>query len=335
MTTTIEKAKPRLPSARFLGRVTREPTSRTVLVVYLVAILMVACTRFVNPSAGSIGYVKTILALSAFTAVVAFGQGIVILTGGFDLSIPNTMTLAAVILTAEADGSNAKAAYMIPLIMLIGAAVGVFNGVATLILRVSPIVITLGVNTILSGVVLVYTNGKPKGNAPPVIVRTAVGSLFGRSLPALIVVLLIFLALGTLLLNGTTFGRRIYAVGGDAIVARLSGIRTPRIIVAAYALSGLTAAIGGMLLAGFSGQSFIGMGDPYLLTSLAAVLVGGAAVTGGKGYYAGTVGGAIILVAISTMLAGTTLPNSVQDIVYAAAILVAVALARATRRDSS
>jgi ribose transport system permease protein len=335
MAAMTDKPAAPLPRTSMLRRVTTDPSLRTVGVVYFVATAMVACTRFVNPSAGSVGYIKTVLALSTFTAVVAFGQGIVVLTGGFDLSIPNTMTLAAVILTAEANGSNAKAGYVIPLIMLLGAAIGFFNGVVTMLLRVSPIVVTLGVNTILSGVVLVYTNGKPSGNAPPIVVRTAVGGFFGRGLPALIVVLLVFLVLGTLLLNGTTFGRRIYAVGGDAIVAKLSGISTSRVIVSAYVLSGVTAAIGGMLLAGFSGQSFIGMGDPYLLTSLAAVLVGGAAVTGGKGYYAGTVGGAIILVAISTMLAGTKLPDSVQDIVYAAAILVAVTLARASRRETA
>lgn len=335
MTASTDTAQSGLMSTGVFGRIAKEPTARTVVVVYIVAIAMVACTRFVNPSAGSIDYVKTIIALSAFIAVVAFGQGAVVLTGGFDLSIPNTMTLAAVVLTAEADGSNGKAAYVIPLIMLMGAAIGFFNGAVTLVLRVSPIVITLAVNTILSGVVLVYTDGKPSGEAPPIAVRTAVGSFFGRALPARIVVLIVFLVLGTLLLNGTSFGRRLYAVGGDSVVARLAGIRTTRVIVAAYVISGVTSTIGGMLLAGYSGQSFIGMGNPYLLTSLAAVLVGGAAVTGGKGYYAGTVAGAVILIAISTMLAGTTWPNSVQDIIYAAVILVAVALARATRRETS
>ena len=135
-------------------------------------------------------------------------------------------------------------------------------------------------------------------------------------------------------MNKTTYGRRIYAVGEDAPAARLSGISTSRVIVSVYAFSGASAAIGGMLLAGYSGQSYTSMGDPYLLLSLAAVMVGGASVTGGKGLYVGTVGGAIILEAISTMLAGTTLPSSIQDIVYAVAILVAVVVARVARKPT-
>jgi ribose transport system permease protein len=316
----------------FLRSGLRDATTRTVVAVYVVAVVLVACTRFVNTSAGSANYVKTVVALATFTAVVSFGQGLVVLTGGFDLSIPATMTFAAVVLTQVTQGLDSRATYAIPLVLGIGALIGLVNGLVTVIFRISPIVVTLATNTIVAGLVLVYTNGQPTGSAPSVISKAAVGGFFGKALPALVVVLLVFLVVGTVLMNKTTYGRRIYATGEDARVAALSGISTPRVIVSVYVLSGISSVIGGMLLSGFSGQSYVSMGDPYLLLSLAAVMVGGASVTGGKGLYVGTVGGAVILQAISTMLAGTTLPNSVQDIVYAAAILVAVVLARVARR---
>jgi ribose transport system permease protein len=318
----------------FVKRGLRDTTGRAVIAVYVVAIALVACTRFVNASAGSGNYVKTVVALGTFTAVVSFGQGLVVLTGGFDLSIPNTMTLAAVILTQVTQGSDEKALYAIPMVVAIGIAIGLVNGLMTVIFRISAIVVTLATNTILGGVVLVYTGGQPQGSAPLVVSRTAVGGFFDNSLPAIIVLLIVFLVVGTILMNKTTYGRRIYAVGEDAPAARLSGISTSRVIVSVYAFSGASAAIGGMLLAGYSGQSYTSMGDPYLLLSLAAVMVGGASVTGGKGLYVGTVGGAIILEAISTMLAGTTLPSSIQDIVYAVAILVAVVVARVARKPT-
>lgn len=328
----IERPPPPDSAVRaFARRGLSDTTSRTVIAVYVVAVALVACTRFVNANAASGNYVKTVVALATFTAVVSFGQGLVVLTGGFDLSIPSTMTLSAVVLTQVTQGSDLRAFYGIPLIVGIGVAIGLVNGLITVIFEISSIVVTLATNTILAGVVLVYTNGQPQGAAPEVVRGAAVGSFFGGSVPALIVVLLAFLVVGTILMNKTTYGRKMYAVGEDSRVATLSGINASRIVVSVYILSGVSGAIGGALLAGFSGQSYVSMGDPYLLLSLAAVMVGGASVQGGKGLYIGTVGGAIILQAISTMLAGTTLPTSVQDIVYAVAILVAVVLARLAR----
>ena len=157
----------------FVKRGLRDTTGRAVIAVYVVAIALVACTRFVNASAGSGNYVKTVVALGTFTAVVSFGQGLVVLTGGFDLSIPNTMTLAAVILTQVTQGSDEKALYAIPMVVAIGIAIGLVNGLMTVIFRISAIVVTLATNTILGGVVLVYTGGQPQGSAPLVVSRTA------------------------------------------------------------------------------------------------------------------------------------------------------------------
>jgi len=131
-------------------------------------------------------------------------------------------------------------------------------------------------------------------------------------------------------MNKTVFGRDLYALGSNRRVSYLSGLRVNFLTVSAYALSGLTAALTGVMLDGYGNQSYLGMGDPFLLLTLAAVVLGGVSILGGRGLYVGVVGGALILETISTTLSGTSLPEAVRQIVYAVAIIAAVLAARQT-----
>ncbi|MBB4000235.1 ribose/xylose/arabinose/galactoside ABC-type transport system permease subunit [Aureimonas pseudogalii] len=143
--------------------------------------------------------------------------------------------------------------------------------------------------------------------------------------------LLLFLVAGTRLLGRTAFGRRVYAVGNSLEAARLSGIRTGRVIVGVYVLSAVCAALVGILLTGFSGQASLGMGDDYLLPSIAVVVVGGALITGGRGHFLGMVGGALLLTALQTLLAGTTLPYAFRALFFGCVDLAAVLALRERR----
>lgn len=301
---------------------------QTVVSVYVFLVVLMVLGRFVQPSLGSIDSLKTMVGLSTFAAVAAFGQGLVILSGGFDLSIPSTITISGVVFTTFTMGSNGRALPGILLVLALGAGIGIVNGLGITLFNLSPVVMTLAVNVILDGVILVYTQGTPKGTAPPWIVHLVQGRIFGDRLPEIIVVLLVFVAIGVVLLSTTTFARRVYAVGSNRQVAFLSGVRVNRIVVVVYAISGVCAAFDGVLLSGQTGQSYLNMGDPYLLLSLAAVVLGGAAILGGRGYYLGTVGGALILTTASVILAGTTLPEAVRQIFYSLAIITAVVAAR-------
>lgn len=309
---------------RLLG----DRSARTVVGVYIFLVVLILASRTVSPAFGSLSFTRTVIALSAFTAVAAFGQFIVVLTGGLDLSIPNTIALVGVVLTGVSLGQSSRVWWVVPLVLALGTAVGVVNGLGIVYLRLSPVVMTLAVNVILSGVVLVYTSGTPKGSTPSNIVHLIQGKVFGGELPNIIILLVVFAVLGTLLLNQTVFGRYVYAVGSNRQVAYLSGVRVNLVVVAVYAISGFCSGLAGIMLAGYGNQSFLGMGDPYLLLSLAAVVVGGASILGGRGYYVGVLGGAIILVTISTTLSGTSLPEAVKQIVYAVAIIAAVLAAR-------
>ena len=141
------------------------------------------------------------------------------------------------------------------------------------------------------------------------------------------------MAVATLLVNRTAFGRRVIAVGNSPLVARLSGVRAGVPIVCVYMLSGLCSAIVGLFLAGFSNQAFFAMGEPYLLSSIAVVVLGGTLITGGRGHYLGILGGAILFTGLGIMLSGTVLPEAVRHIIYGLVLLGAVIALRERRTD--
>jgi len=301
---------------------------RTVLAVYAFLIVLIFASKAVNSSFGSAGFVRTIAVTASFTAIAAFGQFVVILTGGLDLSVPGVISLSGILFTGLAGGSNGNIAWALPLVLVLGVAIGILNGAGVAYLRLAPVVMTLAVNVILSGVVLVYTNGTPKGGTPSAVIHLMQGSVGG--VPYVVIFLIAFTLVAMLVMNRTVFGRDLYALGSNRRVSYLSGLRVNVLTVSAYALSGLTAALTGVMLDGYGNQSYLGMGDPFLLLTLAAVVLGGVSILGGRGLYVGVVGGALILETISTTLSGTSLPEAVRQIVYAVAIIAAVLAARQT-----
>jgi ribose transport system permease protein len=311
---------PRVP-----WRVRHAEALRYAIPSYLCFLVVLAVTGWMY---GGIGfrYLAALAVLSSFLIVLALGQGAVILTGGLDLSVPWTIGLAGILVAGFAQGTAASAIWAVPLVLLIGAATGFLNGTGVVIFGLPPIVVTLGMNGILQGVALLYSGGTPSGFAPPSIRWVMTGHLLGVA--PVIWLILIFIVLASLLLTRTPFGRRIYAVGNSQRVARLAGVNVGRTIILVYMLSGLCAALVGIMLSGFSGQASLGMGDDYLLPSIAVVVVGGTLITGGRGSYIGMVGGVLLLTALQTLLAGTTTPPAIREILYGAVVLAAVVALR-------
>lgn len=302
----------------------RHRTLLQILPIYGAVIVLLAVGQGIHGSFVSPGNIGSLLLLSTFTAVVAFGQGVVILVGGFDLSVAWTMTMAGVFITSQAQGSNARGAWLVPLILLIGAGIGLVNGLGVAIFGVAPIVMTLATNFVLQGVVMTAIAGTPSGKAPGFLVALANNS-WGW-LPWLAVFLVCFSVAGTALLRGTGFGRRLHVVGYSRAVAQLSGISVRRTLIFAYVLSGACAAAAGMLAAGYTTTSSLTTGDAYLLPSIAAVVIGGASVLGGRGHYPATVGGAIFLTVLAAILAAVNWPDAVRTIITGVVILLAVLL---------
>ncbi|WP_428391057.1 ABC transporter permease [Lichenicoccus sp.] len=267
-------------------------------------------------------YLTALAVLASFLIVLALGQGTVILTGGLDLSLPWSIGLSGILLAGFAQGNAASALWAVPAVLVIGALVGAANGIGVVVFGLPPVVVTLGMNGILQGAALLYSGGTPAGFAPPSIRWLMTGHLLG--ITPVIWMIIVFIVLATLLLTRTTFGRRVYAVGNSQRVARLAGVDVGRTIVLVYMLSGLCAGLVGIMLSGFSGQASLGMGDDYLLPSIAVVVVGGTLITGGRGHYLGMVGGVLLLTALQVLLAGTTTPASIRKILYGAVVLTAV-----------
>lgn len=299
------------------------PALRSILPAYVgfVIVLVVSQTLF-GGTLGSPGYYNSLMVLSSFLAILALGQGAVILTGGLDLSVPWTIGFVGILTSALIHGAGPVAAWVIPLGLLIGVALGAINGIGVVLLGLPPIVMTLAMNGILQGAALLYCNGTPAGYSSPEQRWFMTGHLAG--LTPVVWFLFLFIAAATLLLGRTVFGRCIYAVGNSPLVARLSAVRVGATLIGVYALSGFCSALAGILLSGFSGQASLGMGDEYMLPSIAVVVVGGTVITGGQGHYLGMLGGVLLLTALSTLLAGTTLPDAVRNIIFGLVVLGAV-----------
>jgi ribose transport system permease protein len=297
---------------------------------YAVFLLVLVATGLVfGQSVVSWGYWNSLLVISVFLLILALGQGSVILTGGLDLSVPWTIAFCGIVFAGLVQGSDAAMIWALPLALGLGLAIGLVNGLAVTVLGLSPIVATLAMNGVLQGAALLFSNGTPDGFSSPWL-RWFMTDRTGLVTPVAVFAAA-FVALAAVLMSRTPFARRVYAIGNSPRAAELSGIRVSRTLVQVYMLSGLCAALVGCLLTGFSGQASLGMGDEYLLPSIAVVVVGGALITGGRGSYLGMVGGVLLLTALQTLLAGTTLPTATRAIIYGLIVLGAVLTLRERR----
>jgi ribose transport system permease protein len=265
---------------------------------------------FLNP-----GYLLQQLQVGAFLGIVAAGMMLVILLGHIDLSVPWTLAAAAMMATAV-GGPMA-----LPVGIGIGLAVGIFNGIGVAYLRVPSMIFTLGVNAMLRGLMVMHTGGfAPQTHATDLMAFLATGHVLGVPM-ALIVWALLSLGM-VFLLRRTVFGRYVYAIGNREAAAYLSGVPTRAVLVAAFALCGVCAGLAGVLLAGYSTKAYQGMGDAYLLPSIAAVVIGGTHILGGRGRYAGTVVGTILITLLSSVLSVMQMPEAGRQIIYGLVIIV-------------
>lgn len=298
---------------------------RAIVLAYLGMIVLLLLTSLFSPGFLGGSHLRSMSVLAAFIGIVALGQTFVIIGAGIDLSIPWVLNSAAILMSLIAGGENQPLLWAIPLVLAAGAAIGSINGIGVAIFGVPPIIMTLAVNVILQGSILVYTGGAPPSTAPDLIQFLAVGRI--GAFPVVVIIWAVLAIAASILLSKTAFGRQLYAIGASATVAAFSGVPIVRTTILAYMLSGFTAAMAGMLLTGYIGQAYLGMGDPYLFTSIAAVAIGGASILGGSGHYIGTIAGAFVLTILTGLLPALNLSNGALLIVYGAVILVTVSLA--------
>lgn len=309
----------------------RFPALTPTVLAYAAAILLFVAVSLYSPGFANPAHVATLVTLAAFIGIVAIGQTVVIIGGGIDLSVPWIMNSAAILVTALAHGQNLPLFWIVPLVLLCGCAVGVVNGIGIAFLRVPPIVMTMSVNVISQGLLLIVTRGFPPPLAPPALTFVAAGKI--GPVPIILLVWVVLAAAIVVLERRTAFGRYLYALGSNRAVATLSGVPVARTTITAYAISGITAALAGILLTGYSRQAYLGMGDPYLFTSIAAVAIGGASILGGTGTYLGTVAGALVLTILTGVLPIFRLDIGALRIIYGLVILVTVSISSPSLRE--
>jgi ribose transport system permease protein len=293
--------------------------NRALLIPYGLILILLAAAAIRAPGFVSGPNLSQQLVLASYLGVIAGGQTLVILTGGIDLSIAWNLNLAAILLTQLSEQMPIFWAAVAALAS--AAIVGLLNGLGIAYLRIPSLVMTLGMNAVLAGVTLVYTNGSPQGDAPPFSRDLAVGKI-GGVLHWALVFWALFSAALIFLLRRTVYGKRLYAIGNNPKAGYLSGVPVRWVLVLTYTLCGLCAGVGGIMLTGYSQQSYLGMGDLYVLPAVAAVVIGGTSILGGSGGYTGTIAGAITVVLLQNVLQIVGIRPAGQQILYGLIILL-------------
>ncbi|HEV7318947.1 MAG TPA: ABC transporter permease [Ensifer sp.] len=271
-------------------------------------------------------YLLQQLKVASFLGIIATGMMLVILLGQIDLSVPWTVATGAMMACAAAAYGPIGTALAIPFGVLCGIGIGLFNGVGVAYLRIPSMIVTLATNAVAQGVMVVYTGGfSPQDSATPAMRYFATGAL----VPGIPNVVFIWALIGgamVFLLRRTGFGRAVYGIGNRERAAYLSGINTRRIVMIAFAASGGLSAFGGVLLAGYASKAAQSMGDAYLLPAIAAVVLGGTSILGGKGSYLGTVAGVILITLLQSILSVTQMPEAGRQIIYGVVIILMLLL---------
>lgn len=299
------------------SRVRRVLASRAVLsflalgALWLVAVL-------VSPAFGSPATTQYLLQTAAFLGIIALGQTLVIVMGGIDLSVSGVVALSAVVCAQVSQSSGPAVGIVVALIAC--TVVGLFNGAGVIFLGIPPIVMTLASGTILTGVLLVYTNGSPKSASIPLLTVIANDSVVGVPLAFLLWLGIALVALW--LLHGTGIGRYAFAAGSSAPASRAAGVPMRVTTLTMYAVCAALAGVSGLVLLGFTGTSSLTMGNPYQLLSIAAVVLGGTSILGGRGHLLGTVSGALLLTLLTSLLGAWDFSEAWRRVALGALILV-------------
>lgn len=309
-----------LPDNRTTARISREALN--IGGVFLLCIIALFMARWVNPNASSSQQLETVLILGAFLIVVAFGQGLVVLIGGLDLSIPSVITLGGILTTAwvGADGE----AWKLLIVLGICAAVGALNGLGVAVFKVPAFIMTLAMGIIVYSLSLGATGGAPSGTSPDHLTWLMSARTFG--VPVIIIFTLCAAVIAYVLQARTRFGTRLYALGSNPVAARFAGLHTVQLTLMTYALCALLAGVTGMLLVGYSNGATLRMGEPFLLPSVAAIVIGGSAISGGRGSFLGTLAGALLLTVLDMIISSLGFSQGWRTIICGAIILFAILL---------
>ncbi|ACJ35022.1 ribose ABC transporter permease [Anoxybacillus flavithermus] len=290
-------------------------------------LLLCIVLTFLSDSFFTLDNWLNILRQVSINALIAFGMTFVILTGGIDLSVGSVLALSSAFAAGlMANGVNGIFAMMIGISA--GLAMGALNGVIITKGRVAPFIATLATMTIFRGATLVYTEGRPITGFSDELAFQIIGRGYFLRIPVPVVLMLVAYALLYVVLKKTTFGRHTYAIGGNEEATRLSGIRVDRLKIWIYSLTGGLAALAGLILTSRLNSAQPTAGTAYELDAIAAVVLGGTSLSGGRGWIFGTLIGALIIGVLNNGLNLLNVSSFYQQVIKGVVILLAVILDR-------
>ncbi|MFC5381555.1 ABC transporter permease [Aquipuribacter nitratireducens] len=289
--------------------------------VALVALLVVSAV--VAPSSVSRGALLGMLPFAAVLAVVALGQTLVVQQGGFDLSVPGAVSLAVVVVTHQPNGDDSRLPLAILTALGFAIAAGLVNGFLVSRLRLNPIVATLGMSALLYAVVLAISSGAPRRTTD--LLADLTGGITA-GVPHAVLIAVVVVAVTTTAMKSTVAGREFEAVGASAPAAHATGLPVVRRRASAYLWAQVLYCIAGIMLAGIVAQPTAFQGDAYLLPSVAAVVLGGTSLLGGRGYLVATAVAALFLSQLQQFVLALGVSFAIRTIVEAAALGLGVAL---------
>lgn len=293
----------------------RNPPLLTFLLVALVWLVASPTLR----GFGAYGHLRYLLELAAVIGIVAAGQTLVILMGGIDLSVGAVITVTAILLPLISPAADPTGLVGIVLVLAIATGIGLLNGAGAAYLRVPPIIMTLAMATFLQGLLVIVAGGSAVTVGNPAVIL--LGQARPLGIPAGILLWVVVSVVVLLVIHRMPLGARFLALGANPLAARLSGVSVARNTLLLYALSGFFAGLAGILVLGMNRQGYVGIGDPYLLLSIAAVVLGGTSILGGRGTYAGTIPGAILLVTTTALITVVNASPGWRSIMFGSLIL--------------
>ncbi len=306
---------------------------RPLLPLLALLALLVLTFASLNPRADLQDWVAATLRAAIPLAILAAAQTLTMLTGGIDLSVAATASMAGFVAASLYTGPGTAAGVVVALIFAV--VIGVINGIGVGVFRVHPLIMTLGMGLVILGATNAYqlATVRTSSGVPPEI-RWIGSTIVFDIVPVSLIVFLPISAIILLALRRTGYGRLLFAIGDNPVAARLSGVKSWQVLLLLYVLSSVLAAIAGFLISGLTNVASVTLADVYLLPSVAAAVIGGTSILGGRGGYAGTIVGALILTVLTAILSSLGYPEAVRQILFGAIIvLVAAGYARVTSQN--
>jgi ribose transport system permease protein len=295
-------------------------------IIPLIALLavLIILSQLTRPGIVSEDWVRVILQAAVPLAILAGCQTLTMLTGGIDLSVGAVASMAGFVVATLIHGPGLQTGLLVALAAAV--LVGLLNGIGVGVFRVHPLIMTIGMSLVVLGLANAWQIVTLQTFTGVADELRSLGS--GRFLEVLPNSLYVFLPVAGLILLGlrrTGYGRLLYAIGDNPVATRLSGVRSWQVLIVLYVISAVMAALAGFLISGLTNVASVSLADSFILPSVAAAVIGGTSILGGRGGFGGTIAGALILTVITSLLTSLGYPEAVRQVLFGAIIVVVAA----------